>query len=134
MSVPSRMPVANGNASQQMAITATTANHPRAERALSTAGTSASVISCGSENTLIRARSPRDTMRTPTMPDVQIEVFRSALRAECHDRAFMLAAVGISSAIGFDHESYILSVDDAVAELAMDQLRSYAAETRPAPP
>jgi rhomboid protease GluP len=73
-------------------------------------------------------------MRAPIMSDVQIEVFRSALRTECHDRAFMLAAVGISSAIGFDRESYILTVDAAVAELAMDQLRSYAAETRPAPP
>ena len=68
------------------------------------------------------------------MPDVQIEVFRSAFRAECHDRAFMLAAVGISSAIGFDRDSYILTVDAAVAALAVDQLRSYAAESRPAPP
>jgi membrane associated rhomboid family serine protease len=68
------------------------------------------------------------------MPDVQIEVFRSAFRAECHDRAFMLAAVGISSAIGFDRDSYLLTVDPAVAALAVDQLRSYAAESRPAPP
>jgi rhomboid protease GluP len=68
------------------------------------------------------------------MSDVQIEVFRSAFRAECHDRAFMLAAVGISSAIGFDRESYILTVDAELAELAIDHLRSYAAESRPAPP
>lgn len=68
------------------------------------------------------------------MSDVQIEVFRSALRAECHDRAFMLAAVGISSAIGFDRESYILTVDEAVAALAVEQLQSYAAESRPLPP
>jgi rhomboid protease GluP len=68
------------------------------------------------------------------MSDVQIEVFRSALRAQCHDRAFMLAAVGISSAIGFDRNSYILTVDSTVAALAVDQLRSYAAESRPAPP
>ena len=65
------------------------------------------------------------------MQDVQIEVFRSAFRAECHDRAFMLAAVGISSAIGFDRDSYILTVDASLAALAIDQLRSYAAESRP---
>jgi rhomboid protease GluP len=68
------------------------------------------------------------------MPDEEIEIFRSAFRTECHDRAFMLAAVGISSAIGFDRDSYILTVDSAVAALAGEQLRSYAAEIRPAPP
>jgi membrane associated rhomboid family serine protease len=68
------------------------------------------------------------------MSDVQTEVFRSTLRAQCHDRAFMLAAVGISSAIGFDYDSYILTVEASVAALAIDQLRSYAAESRPAPP
>jgi membrane associated rhomboid family serine protease len=46
----------------------------------------------------------------------------------------MLAAVGISSAIGFDRDSYILTVDASVAAPAVDHLRSYAAESRPAPP
>jgi len=68
------------------------------------------------------------------MSDAQIEVFRSAFRAECHDRAFMLAAVGISSAIGFDRDAYFLTVDAADVASAQSELRSYAAESRPAPP
>jgi len=67
------------------------------------------------------------------MSDAQIEVFRSAYRADCHDRAFMLAAVGISSAIGFERDAYLLTVDAADAAAALEQLRSYAAESRPAP-
>jgi rhomboid protease GluP len=73
-------------------------------------------------------------MPAATMSDAQIEVFRSAFRAECHDRAFMLAAIGISSAIGFDRDSYILGVDAADAQRARQELRSYDAESRPAPP
>ncbi len=68
------------------------------------------------------------------MSDAPVEILRSAFRAECHDRAFMLAAVGIPSAIGFYQHSYILTVDAAAAAPAFDQLRSYAAEIRPAPP
>jgi membrane associated rhomboid family serine protease len=65
------------------------------------------------------------------MADTDTEVFRSNLRADCHDRAFMLAAVGISSAITIIGPYYVLMVAAADHERAQSELRSYAAESRP---
>jgi membrane associated rhomboid family serine protease len=68
------------------------------------------------------------------MPDADTEVFRSAVQADCHDRAFMLWAVGVASAIHFDGTQYLLSVASPDSALAQAHLRSYARESRPAPP
>jgi rhomboid protease GluP len=67
------------------------------------------------------------------MPDADTEVFRSAVQADCHDRAFMLWAVGVASAIYFDGTQYLLTVASADSALAQAHLRSYARESRPAP-
>ena len=68
------------------------------------------------------------------MSDADTEVFRSSNRAECADRAFMLAAVGISSAIGFDGGDYVLRVAPEDEALAHTHLHSYDAESHAAPP
>jgi rhomboid protease GluP len=67
------------------------------------------------------------------MSDTLTEVFRSARKADCDERAFMLAAVGISSTIDFDGERFLLfvGIDDAARSLA--HLRDYESESRPAP-
>lgn len=62
------------------------------------------------------------------------EVFRSASRARCAERALVLAAVDIPAGIGFDGIDFILSVADADAVVALAQLRQYARENLPAPP
>lgn len=68
------------------------------------------------------------------MTDAATEIFRSSYRAECHDRAFMLAAVGISSAIEFDAGGYRLMVADADGAAALEHLDAYERERRIPPP
>ena len=66
----------------------------------------------------------------PTMPDPETEVFRSRYRSECHERAFMLSAVGISSAIGFDADGYQLLVAAQDEAAAHGHLLAYEVERR----
>ena len=68
------------------------------------------------------------------MSEALAEVFRSALRTDCDDRAFMLAAVGVPSTIEIDTEHFVLLVEAAEAPRALRHLRQYEAESRPAPP
>src|SRR5579864_7461946 len=64
------------------------------------------------------------------MPDSLVEIFRSARRAECNDRAFMLFAVGIASAMAFDGGEFIVLVDVNEVSSARDHLRQYEVELR----
>jgi membrane associated rhomboid family serine protease len=68
------------------------------------------------------------------MPDTAAAIFYSARRSDCDERAFMLAAIGISSMIQFDGLQFVLEVDAAEAERATTQLAQYELERRPAPP
>jgi membrane associated rhomboid family serine protease len=71
------------------------------------------------------------------MLDAATEIYRSAYRSECHERAFMLSAVGISSAIEFDIDGYRLMVTEADAGAARQHLQAYERERlnpRPPPP
>jgi membrane associated rhomboid family serine protease len=61
-------------------------------------------------------------------------VFQSALRADCDERALVMSAVDIASAIDFDGLHYLLLVDAADRERALTHLRSYDIESRRAPP
>jgi membrane associated rhomboid family serine protease len=72
----------------------------------------------------------RYNARSGTMTEPVTEVFRSPYRADCHERAFMLSAVGISSAIEFDREGYRLSVDAESAAAALEHLHAYESERR----
>jgi membrane associated rhomboid family serine protease len=65
-----------------------------------------------------------------------VEVFRSVRLAECNERAFMLFAVGIASAIARDSFGYVLLVDSGDSAAARDHLRLYEVErlNRPLPP
>jgi membrane associated rhomboid family serine protease len=58
------------------------------------------------------------------------EVYRSRHLAECDERAFVLLAVGLPSAIGADPEFYRVYVDEQNAEPARAQLARYEAELR----
>jgi rhomboid protease GluP len=62
------------------------------------------------------------------------EVFRSLHRSACEERAFVLAAVGIGSAVVMRAGQFLLEVDVADAAAALNELRHYEAESRPAPP
>jgi len=68
------------------------------------------------------------------MSDADTEIFRSAVRADCQDRAFMLWAVGVGGAIHFDGAQYVLTVAAADLSLAQSHVRSYDSESRPRPP
>ncbi len=65
-----------------------------------------------------------------------VEVFRSVRLAECNERAFMLYAVGIASAIARDSHGYVLLVDSVESAAARDHLRLYEVErlNRPSRP
>jgi rhomboid protease GluP len=65
-----------------------------------------------------------------------VEVFRSVRLPECNERAFMLFAVGIASAIARDPSGYVLLVDAGDAAGAREHLRLYEVErlNRPPPP
>jgi membrane associated rhomboid family serine protease len=62
------------------------------------------------------------------------EIYRSARRSACEERAFVLAAVGIPSAIRIDGALFLLEVDVEQLQLALSQLSHFEAESRPAPP
>jgi rhomboid protease GluP len=68
------------------------------------------------------------------MPDTATAIFRSTRRRDCDERAFVLAAVGISSTIQFDGLQFGLEVEAAEAARAMAQLAQYELERRPASP
>ena len=68
------------------------------------------------------------------MSAVAIEVFRAARRRDCDERAFVLAAIGISSSIHFDGLKFVLEVEAAEAARAATQLAQYEIERRPLPP
>jgi membrane associated rhomboid family serine protease len=65
------------------------------------------------------------------VPDETCEVYASTSRSVCEERAFMLAAVGIRSTVGFDGSGFVLNVASDDATTALFHLRSYDAE-RPA--
>jgi rhomboid protease GluP len=64
------------------------------------------------------------------------EVFRAGRIPECDERAFMLFAVGIGSAIARDDGGYVLLVEEQDAPAALEHLRRYEVErfNRPRPP
>ena len=68
------------------------------------------------------------------MSDAGVEVYRSFWRRDCEDRAFMLGAVGIASAIVPAGDGFALEVAGVEADRARAQLMQYAAENRPPPP
>jgi membrane associated rhomboid family serine protease len=68
------------------------------------------------------------------MSAAAIEVFRAARRPDCDERAFVLAAIGISSTIHFDGLQFVLEVEAAEAVRAATQLAQYELERRPPPP
>jgi rhomboid protease GluP len=65
-----------------------------------------------------------------------LEVFRSARLPECNERAFMLYAVGIASAIARDSLGFVLLVDGSDVPAALEHLRLYEVErlNKPPPP
>ena len=68
------------------------------------------------------------------MSAVATEIYRSARRSACEERAFVLAAVGIPSAIRADGAAFLLEVGDVQMHLALSELAHYEAESRPSPP
>jgi membrane associated rhomboid family serine protease len=69
--------------------------------------------------------------------DAGVEVYRSFWRRDCEDRAFMLGAVGILSAIVLRGDHFSLEVAGPDAQRAASHLTEYEAENRPpeaAPP
>jgi rhomboid protease GluP len=65
---------------------------------------------------------------------ILVEVFRSLRRRPSDERAFVLAAVGIQSAVTFAGARFILWVSEADAPQALAHLRQYETENRPRPP
>lgn len=65
---------------------------------------------------------------------ILVEVFRSIRRRPSDERAFVLAAVGIQSAVTFAGARFILWVSEADAPRALAHLRQYESENRPRPP
>jgi rhomboid protease GluP len=68
------------------------------------------------------------------MSAAAIEVFRSARRAACDERAFVLAAIGIPATIYYDGLQYVLEVEATEAARAVMHLGKYELERRPPPP
>jgi len=73
------------------------------------------------------------------MSDAGVVIFRSARRAACDERAFVLAAVGIATDLHFDGAEFVLRVPHAEASQALTHLTQYELELaaraeRPAPP
>jgi rhomboid protease GluP len=62
------------------------------------------------------------------------EIYHSRRRAGCEERALVLAAAGISSAIRSEGALFVLEVDDAQQHIALAELAQYEAESRPTPP
>lgn len=68
------------------------------------------------------------------MIDAGVAVYRSLFRRDCEDRAFMLGAVGIASAIALRDGHFALEVAEADAQRALSQLTHYEAENPPRVP
>lgn len=76
------------------------------------------------------------------MPDAGVEIFRSPRRAECDERVFVLAAVGIASMITAQGADFLVHVDPPNIAQALAHLRQYdiemqhraAAAPLPSPP
>lgn len=68
------------------------------------------------------------------MIDAGVEIYRSFWRRDCEDRAFMLGAVGIATAIAVRADHFILEVAEPDAHQALAQLTQYEAENRPPGP
>jgi rhomboid protease GluP len=66
----------------------------------------------------------------PDQPDEWFDIYRSVSRPDCDERAFMLAAVGIVSAISFDGLAFSVTVAPADLTHALEHLRSYETERR----
>jgi membrane associated rhomboid family serine protease len=66
--------------------------------------------------------------------DAGVEVYRSLLRRDCEDRAFMLGAVGIASSVALRDGYFTLEVDAGEARRASTHLQQYETENRPAEP
>lgn len=66
--------------------------------------------------------------------DPGVEVYRSYWRRDCEDRAFMLGAVGIASAIVLRADRFSLEVAEPDAHRARAHLSQYEAENRPSAP
>ncbi|HEX4269018.1 MAG TPA: rhomboid family intramembrane serine protease [Steroidobacteraceae bacterium] len=64
------------------------------------------------------------------MSDAGVEIYRSFWRRDCEDRAFMLGAVGIASAIALREEHFTLEVAEPDALRASSHLIQYEAENR----
>ncbi len=62
-----------------------------------------------------------------------VEVFRSARRRACDERAFVLTAVGIDSEIELDGDAYAVRVDASVLAHAQHHLWQYEQERRSVP-
>ncbi len=65
---------------------------------------------------------------------ILVEVFRSLRRRPCDERALVLTAVGIESAVTFTGARFILWVNELDAPRALAHLRLYETENRPGPP
>jgi rhomboid protease GluP len=63
-----------------------------------------------------------------------VEVFRSARKVDCYDRALVLTALGVSALVRADQGEYVLEVEPPQAEQARAQLERYEHENRPEPP
>lgn len=63
-----------------------------------------------------------------------VEVYRSPRLADCDERAFVLIAVGVPSAIGWDGAEYRVFVGNESAAAARVHLDRYAVESLPTPP
>lgn len=63
-----------------------------------------------------------------------VEVYRSPARADCGERAFMLAAMGIPSDTQFEAPFYRLLVERSAGPQALEQIALYERERRQPPP
>jgi membrane associated rhomboid family serine protease len=63
-----------------------------------------------------------------------VEIYISSLLADCEHRAFVLKAVGIDHVVGQRGDAFVLLVPEQAATAAIDHLRRYDEESRPAPP
>jgi membrane associated rhomboid family serine protease len=61
------------------------------------------------------------------------EVYRSTRHADCDERAFVLAALGIRSSVSHDGVQFVLLVEEVEAARALTQLQQYEQERRAAP-
>jgi membrane associated rhomboid family serine protease len=57
-----------------------------------------------------------------------VEVYRSAARGDCDERALVLQAVGIPSQVGWDGREWLVAVDEAVVHEALAQIARYERE------